>query len=69
MFTRSLYQTADMQQQHEILDELADLIDAGKIRTTLTQRLSPISAENLRKAHGLVEKGSMIGKVVVENFE
>ncbi len=69
MFTRSLYQTADMQQQHEILDELADLIDAGKIRTTLTQRLSPINAENLRKAHGLVEKGSMIGKVVVENFE
>lgn len=68
MFTRSMYQTPDMIEQHHLLNVIADLIDAGKIQTTLTERISPINAANLRKAHALVEKGSMIGKVVVEQF-
>ncbi len=68
MFTRSMYQTADMIEQHHLLNTVADLVDAGQIQTTLTNRLSPITAANLRKAHELVEKGTMIGKVVLEQF-
>ncbi|GHO70070.1 NADPH:quinone reductase [Ktedonobacter sp. SOSP1-52] len=68
MFTRPRFQTADMIEQHHILDTVAGLVDAGEIKTTLTQRLSPINAANLRKAHATLEQGSMIGKLVLENF-
>jgi zinc-binding alcohol dehydrogenase family protein len=68
MFTHSMYQTVDMIEQHHLLDVVADLVDAGKIQTSLTRRLSPITVANLRKAHELVEKGTMIGKVVLEQF-
>jgi len=69
MFTRSMFQTSDMQEQHNLLNKLTDLIDAGKVRTTLTERLTPIHAANLRKAHEKIESGSMIGKIVLEHFE
>jgi NADPH2:quinone reductase len=65
MFTRSRHKTADMIEQHKILDRVADLVDAGKIRTTLQKSLSPINAKNLREAHKLMESGKSIGKVVV----
>ena len=68
MYTRSLYQTADIIEQHLLLDRVASLIDAGQIQSTLTRQITPISATNLRKAHELVEKGTMIGKVVLEQF-
>lgn len=65
MFTRSAQHTADMVLQHELLNEVADLVDAGRIRTTLTRTFSPLNAEQLRAAHTLVETGSSIGKTVV----
>jgi NADPH2:quinone reductase len=68
MFTRSLYNTPDIAEQHEILNEVAKLVDAQKIRTTLTERLSPINAKNLAQAHALVESGAMRGKIVLEGF-
>ena len=68
MFTRAFYQTGDMIEQHHLLNKLADLVDAGKIRTTLSERLEPITAANLRQAHKQVEMGSMMGKIVLENF-
>ncbi|MFC4403085.1 zinc-binding alcohol dehydrogenase family protein [Gracilibacillus xinjiangensis] len=68
MFTRSMYHTPDMVKQHELLTKLSQLIDEGKVRTTLKECISPINAENLRKAHAMVEKGNMIGKVVLEGF-
>jgi NADPH:quinone reductase len=68
VFTRSMYQTPDMIKQHDILNAVADLVDAGKIRTTLSKRLTPINAATLRQAHAKVEEGRMIGKVVIENF-
>lgn len=68
MFTRSMYQTADMIEQHRLLNTVAGLVDAGTIQTTLTKRLSPITAATVRQAHELVEKGTMIGKVVLEQF-
>ena len=57
MFTRSLFQTPDMITQHQLLNTVADLIDSNKIKTTLTEVLSPINAENLRKAHRKLESG------------
>ncbi len=54
-----------MIRQHEILKEVAALVDAGTLRTTLTRRLTPINAANLRAAHAEVESGHAIGKVVV----
>ncbi|MBE2895970.1 zinc-binding alcohol dehydrogenase family protein [Pasteurellaceae bacterium HPA106] len=65
MFTRSLYQTADIAIQGEILQKMAQLIEKGKIQTTLTTTLSGLNAETLKQAHRMVEQGDMIGKVVV----
>lgn len=68
MFTRSSFTTPDMIAQHRLLNEVAALVDAGVILTTLTQELSPINAANLRRAHALVESGRSKGKVVVTGW-
>ena len=68
MFTRPVYGTEDMDAQHALLDEVARLVDAGQIRTTLTEKMTPINAANLRKAHGLLEEGWTQGKIVLEGF-
>lgn len=65
VFTRPLYETADLIGQHRILNEVAALIDAGVLRSTLTRCVTPFSVETLLAAHRLVESGSMIGKVVM----
>lgn len=68
MFTRAMFDTPDMIQQHEILTRLARLVDDGVIRTTLNERLAPINAANLRWAHAKLESGTAIGKIVLEGF-
>ena len=68
MFTRSLYGTPDMDEQGKILNSLAVLVDYGKIRTTLTEKLSPINAANLKTVHALIESGAARGKIVLEGF-
>jgi NADPH:quinone reductase-like Zn-dependent oxidoreductase len=68
MFTRSLFQTEDMQKQHELLNEVAQLVDAGLVRTTLTERFGKIDAANLIRAHALIESNKAKGKVVLEGF-
>jgi NADPH2:quinone reductase len=68
MFTRPLFETADMIEQHKLLSKVAELVDAGKIRTTLTETVGAINAANLKKAHALVESGKMKGKVVLSGF-
>ncbi|MGU3471848.1 zinc-binding alcohol dehydrogenase family protein [Paenibacillus sp. D51F] len=68
MFTRSLYETDDMIEQHLLLNRIADAVDNQKLKTTLAEVLGPISAENLRQAHKLLESNRTIGKVVLENF-
>jgi zinc-binding alcohol dehydrogenase family protein len=68
MFTRSMYQTADMLKQHELLDRVATLIDQGVIMTTVGEHFGTINAENLRKAHALIESNKAIGKLVLEGF-
>jgi NADPH2:quinone reductase len=69
MFARSTFSTVDMAEQGRLLDQVAELIDAGRIRTTLSERFGPISASNLLRAHALVESGKARGKVVLEGFE
>lgn len=68
MFTRSTYQTPDMAEQHRILDRVAALIDDGTLRTTLGEHFGSITAENLRKAHELIESHKAKGKIVLEGF-
>lgn len=68
MFTRSKFQTPDMAAQGELLTELAALVDSGKIRTTLAETLSPLNATTLREVHQRSEAGSVIGKLVIENW-
>lgn len=65
MYTKSYFETADMVSQHNILNTLADLLDTGKIKSTVSKTLTPINAKNLREAHRLVETNHMLGKVVV----
>lgn len=68
MFTRPLFETPDMAEQGRLLDEVAKLVDAGRIRSTLTEVLRPIDAANLKKAHALIESGKAKGKIVLEGF-
>jgi len=68
MFARSMHQTPDMIEQHKLLSWVADEIDAGRLRTTVAETLSPINAANLREAHRRVETGAAKGKIVVEGF-
>jgi zinc-binding alcohol dehydrogenase family protein len=64
MFSRPLFAPEDTA-QHQLLDATARLVDDGVLRTTLTESLSPISPANLRAAHAIVERGAMVGKVVL----
>ena len=68
MFTRSMFQTKDMVEQHNILNEVSKLIDNGTIKTTLGENFGIINAENLRKAHAFLETGKAKGKIVLEGF-
>ena len=68
MFTRSMYQTDDMVEQHKLLTQVAHWVDSGMIQSTLTETLSPINAANLKTAHAKVESGRMIGKFVLTGW-
>ncbi|MGP4669524.1 zinc-binding alcohol dehydrogenase family protein [Agrobacterium pusense] len=69
MFTRSIFETPDMAEQGKLLNEVSRLIDEGKIRTTVTETMSPIVAANLKKAHAAIESGKTKGKVVLQGFQ
>jgi zinc-binding alcohol dehydrogenase family protein len=68
MFARPVFQTADMIEQHKLLSQVAELVDTGKIRTTLSDVLGPINAANLKAAHALIESGKTRGKLVLSGF-
>jgi zinc-binding alcohol dehydrogenase family protein len=68
MFTPTLYQTPDMIRQHHLLNEVAALVDARLLRTTLTEETGPINALNLKRVHALVESHRNIGKTVLSGF-
>lgn len=68
MYTRPMFQTDDMIEQHKLLSEVANLVDAGKIQSTMTERIAPINASNLRDAYRKSMSGRTIGKIVLEGF-
>jgi zinc-binding alcohol dehydrogenase family protein len=68
MFTRSLFNTADMAEQNRILNRIAELVDAGTIKTTVNQNFGVINADNLKRAHALLESNRAQGKIVLEGF-
>ena len=68
MFTRSSFGTADMIGQHHLLNDVADMIDKGVLRTTLDQTYGTINAANLKRAHALIESGRSVGKIVLEGW-
>lgn len=68
MFTRSLFETADMIEQHRLLQRVAELVDVGTLHTTLGEHFGSINAANLRRAHSLLESGTAKGKIVLEGF-
>ena len=68
MFARARFKTEDMAEQGRILARVTELVDAGRLRGTLTDTLSPISAETLRKAHRRLESGRTIGKLAVAGW-
>jgi NADPH:quinone reductase len=68
MFARPVFQTGDMIEQHKLLSHVAELVDAGRIKTTLSQVLGPIDAETLKTAHAMIESGRTRGKLVLSGF-
>jgi NADPH2:quinone reductase len=65
MFTRSMFETPDMDEQHKILNRIANLLDDGTLRSTVRTVLNGLSAETLKKAHAQLESGTTIGKLVI----
>jgi NADPH:quinone reductase len=68
MFARSLFCTPDMIAQHELLNDVAGLVDSGVIRTTVAETIGSIDAANLRRAHASIESGRARGKLVLAGF-
>lgn len=68
MFTRSMFETPDIAEQGRLLGEVSRLVDEGTIRTTLAENFGPINAQNLKRAHALIESGRARGKITLEGF-
>ena len=68
MFTRSMFQTEDMDAQHRLLNRVAALLDNGTLISTVNRHGGSLSVENLRSAHELQESGTAIGKTVLDGF-
>jgi NADPH:quinone reductase len=68
MFTRPLFQTADIQAQHRLLNEVADLVDSGRLRSTMRENYGRIDAANLMRAMRFLKTGGAIGKIVLTGF-
>jgi NADPH2:quinone reductase len=68
MFTRPLLQTADIEAQHRLLNEVADLVDSGRVRSTMRENYGRIDAANLMRAMAFLKSGRAIGKIVLAGF-
>ena len=69
MFTRSMFQTEDIEKQHELLNRVSELIDNGTLVSTVTNNLGKISVETLKEAHRQQESGCVVGKNVLDGFD
>jgi len=66
MYTRSMFTTDDIEKQHQILNQISELLDSGTLQTTLTTTLQGFTVDNLKKAHQMQESGRTIGKTVIQ---
>ncbi|TCV95079.1 zinc-binding alcohol dehydrogenase family protein [Biostraticola tofi] len=69
MFTRAMFETSDMIKQHQLLERVAALVDDGTLQSTFSEHYGAINAENLRRAHQLIESHRARGKIVLEGFD
>jgi zinc-binding alcohol dehydrogenase family protein len=69
MFTRPMFNTNDMIEQHKLLTQIAELVDAGKIISTQGENIGPISAESIHEAHQQLVTGTTIGKITLTGME
>ena len=69
MFSRSGAGGEAQAAQGAILDRLAELVEAGEIRSTLQQTLSPISATTLEEAHARLRAGHTLGKIALQGWD
>lgn len=68
MFTRAVFETPDMIEQQRLLNQVAALVDEGRLRSTIADHFGTINAANLKRAHALLESGKSRGKIVLEGF-
>jgi zinc-binding alcohol dehydrogenase family protein len=69
MFTRSLFETNDMIEQHRLLNEIAKLLDEDVLVSSFAENFGVINAENLKRAHALIESGQSRGKIILQGFQ
>lgn len=69
MFTRSMFTTADIGMQREILNRVAMMVDEGRIRSTVDKVTGLITAENILAAHRAQQTGRIVGKQVLAGWE
>jgi zinc-binding alcohol dehydrogenase family protein len=69
MFTRPMFNTDDMIEQHHILNKIAQLLDNRILTSTLTDTIGPITADNITKAHQQLMSGATIGKLALRAIE
>ncbi|MBY0414788.1 MAG: zinc-binding alcohol dehydrogenase family protein [Bdellovibrionales bacterium] len=64
MFTKSMF-AHHPEEQGKLLKEIATLVDAGLIKTTLRETYIGMTIENLKKAHETLEASKSFGKIVL----
>ena len=67
MFSRTLLKY-DLEKQKKILDNVSKLLDEKKIVTTLT-KVESFSLEKVKEGHVEIEKGTNIGKTVLDKVQ
>ncbi|MGD1853361.1 MAG: zinc-binding alcohol dehydrogenase family protein [Leptolyngbyaceae cyanobacterium] len=68
MFTRSMFQTDDMDTQQHLLNRVSELLDNGTLVSTVNNYGGMLNVENLKAAHEFQESGKAIGKTVLDGF-
>tara|TARA_R110001599_G_scaffold12927_5_gene59985 strand:+ start:3313 stop:4308 length:996 start_codon:yes stop_codon:yes gene_type:complete len=68
MFTRSMFGTEDIGAQRDLLNRVAEMIDAGTLQSTVTEKGDALTVDALRAAHLKQESGRVIGKQVLGGF-
>lgn len=64
MFTRSMFNTDDVSQQHYILNQVANLVDSQRLKTTVNKHLGNLSIEKLEQVLERLQSGQSRGKFV-----